>query len=189
MNPQEQEIDLMQNAHDMRLNELGNAPETPAAPAVIASTANYLVDEVPLDQLIGTDEEEEDLNPEQMEAENQLQQINNQVIPEGENQVFPEEAEFFDALTAENNQKIQQQAQNNNIQLGMALIRILTPDPVWTQAQNATATRLWAKFFSLGNTSNLHISILVDWANFFTFLLLSPGTFTWSKQLLASKLP
>jgi len=73
MNPQEQEIDLMQNAHDMRLNELGNAPETPAAPAVIASTANYLVDEVPLDQLIGTDEEEEDLNPEQMVAENQLQ--------------------------------------------------------------------------------------------------------------------
>jgi len=103
MNPQEQEIDLMQNAHDMRLNELGNAPETPAAPAVIASTVNYLVDEVPLDLLIGTDEEEEDLNPEQMVAENQLQQINNQVIPEGENQVFPEEAEFFDALTAENN--------------------------------------------------------------------------------------
>jgi len=83
---------------------------------------------------------------------------------------------------------IQQQAQNNNIQLGMDLIRIQTPDPVWTQAQNAEATRLWAKFFSLGNTSNLHISIPVDWANFFTFLLLSPGTFTWSKQLLASKL-
>lgn len=69
----------------------------------------------------------------------------------------------------------------------MALIRFQARDPAWSQAMNAEATRLWARFFSSGNTSNLHVSISSEWANFFTVLLLSPGNFTWTKQLLSTK--
>lgn len=53
---------------------------------------------------------------------------------------------------------------------------------------NAQATRLWARFFSPGNSSNILINIPADWANFFTILLLSPSNFTWTRQLLLSKL-
>lgn len=53
---------------------------------------------------------------------------------------------------------------------------------------NAEATRLWAKFFSSGNTAHLNISIPVDWANFFTVQLLSPVNFNWIKLLLSSKI-
>lgn len=62
-------------------------------------------------------------------------------------------------------------------------------DPAWSQAMDAEATRLWSRFFSTGNHSNIQISIPIIWANFFTVLLLNPTTFNWVKQLLSSKIP
>lgn len=46
-----------------------------------------------------------------------------------------------------------------NIQVGMVLTRFEEVDPVWEKEKQAEATRLWAKFFSPGNASALHISI------------------------------
>lgn len=57
-----------------------------------------------------------------------------------------------------------------------------------TQAINAEATRLWARFFSSGNSSHLHVSISLDCVNFFTVPLMLPNSFLWTRQLLSSQL-
>lgn len=74
------------------------------------------------------------------------------------------------------------------MQVGFALGR-MEDDTAWSQAVKAEATRLWARFFSPGNASHLHISIPEEWANFFTIQLLKNDTFQNSKQLLSTKLP
>jgi hypothetical protein len=51
----------------------------------------------------------------------------------------------------------------------------------------AEASRPWKKFFSSGNPSIIYINLPLEWRNFFTVLLLSPGNFSWGKHLLSSK--
>lgn len=77
--------------------------------------------------------------------------------------------------------------QNQPQQVGYALLRMEDSDPVWSQAMSAEATRLWARFFSSGNPSYLHISIPIEWVNFFTIQLLTPENFPWIRKLLSSK--
>lgn len=91
-------------------------------------------------------------------------------------------------MVADNFQPSQPQ-ENNNLQVGYALNRREEGDSAWSQAMNAEATRLWARFFSSGNTSHLHISVPADWANFFTMQLLASESFMSTKQLLSSKIP
>lgn len=149
-------------------------------PALQGSPVDYLVDEIPLDQLVAPGDEgfPEEEAPEQMQHDNgpdnkiQAQMGENQEVPEepeaqgGGNQVVPEENEILEAMVADDFQQIQLQSQNSNVQLGYALMRIEERDLAWSQAMNAEATRLWARFFSSGNASNIHINILADWANF-----------------------
>lgn len=78
--------------------------------------------------------------------------------------------------------------QNQTHQVGYAMIDMEDSNPAWSQAMEAEATRLWARFFSSDNPSHLHISIPADWANFFITQLLNQTSFTWTKQLLSSKL-
>jgi len=103
-------------------------------------------------------------------------------------QEFPDENEFFQALIAEGAQHTQSQQQNYNIQIGAALTRFEDRDPAWSQAMNAEATHLWARFFSSGNSYKFNVSISTAWANFFIVLLLSQENIFWTKQLLSSKL-
>lgn len=103
-------------------------------------------------------------------------------------QEFLDENEFFQALIAEGVQHTQSQLQNYNIQIGAALTRFEGRDPAWSQAMNAEATRLWARFFSSGNSYKFNVSISTAWANFFIVLLLSQENIFWTKQLLSSKL-
>ncbi|CAD6266799.1 unnamed protein product [Miscanthus lutarioriparius] len=148
LNPQEQEVELMQLADEIHQEQLQNLPINLAPPV------NWIMEEVPLDQLVGPEDEgfpeQGHPIPEQIGEGNgqQNQQAIEQVAPQWENQIMPNEEEIFDALIAENNLHNQPQIQNNNIQLGMALIRNEEADPAWTQARNAEATRLWAQFFS-----------------------------------------
>lgn len=53
--------------------------------------------------------------------------------------------------------------QNNNVQIGMALIRMEEVDPVWKRAKNSEATRLlWARFF-IGKSSTIQVQIPSSW--------------------------
>lgn len=79
------------------------------------------------------------------------------------------------------------QVQSGNVQIGMALVDSDGPNPAWAQSMEAEASRLWKKFFSTGNPSSIHISLPLEWRNFFIVLLLSPGNFSWGKHLLSSK--
>jgi hypothetical protein len=110
------------------------------------------------------------------------------VNPEGEPQ-FPDENDFFEALLASNNQLGQAQESNSNSQIGLAqLIPLgLEAEPVEAQFMEAEANKLRQKFFSSGNPSSLHITLPMQWKDFFTVLLLSPGNFSWAMNLLSSK--
>lgn len=176
LKPQEQE--LMDLADEMHQNEELNLEEGNIVPALQGSPVNFLVDEVPLDQLIGSHDEQGELPEEPLDQENEqaLQEEGCEAIPVVGQQAFPEENELFQALITEGEQHLQPQPQNNNIQLGFALTRFEARDPAWSQAMNAEATGLQARFFSLHNTSNIYYSIPSEWANFFTVLLLSLGT-------------
>lgn len=160
-------------------------------------------EEIPLDQLMGSDEEgipeEEEIPPEQVgqeqvnEPNNLLQaekHVNQELpelpAPEMPNQALPKANELLQAMVADNFHQMQPEPQHSNIQLGFALLRTEERDPAWSQAMNAEATKLWARFFSVGNSSNIQISIPAAWANFFTVILLNPGNFNWVKQLLSS---
>lgn len=80
---------------------------------------------------------------------------------------MPDKYDVLQAMVADNFNQ-QQPQQNSNMQVGMALIR-MEEDTAWSQALNAQATRLWARFFSSGNPSHIHISVPTDWANFLQF--------------------
>lgn len=146
LNPQEQEP--MDVADDLHHNQNINIPVVPGSPI------NWLVDEVPLDQLVEPGDEgfpvENDLPPEQQAEEIQVEEIqmeqNN--APQAENQLYPNENEFFEAIIVENNQMAQTQGHQNNLQIGRVLLETEDRDPVWTQYKNAEATRLWAIGFS-----------------------------------------
>lgn len=57
----------------------------------------------------------------------------------------------------------------------------------WVNRQKADGIRLWAKHFTpIGSQGNINIPI--EWADFFTLLLLSPSHFDWARSALTSKL-
>lgn len=58
------------------------------------------------------------------------------------NQLIPEENEILLAMVADNFQQSLPQPQENNTQLGLALMEREDNDPAWSQALNAEATRL-----------------------------------------------
>lgn len=61
-------------------------------------------------------------------------------------QLIPEENDIMEAMVADNFQLPQPQ-QNNDLQVGFAMIRMDDAESAWSQAMNAEATRLWARFF------------------------------------------
>lgn len=95
--------------------------------------------------------------------------------------ILPEQDDLLEAMEANN--------VDHNAQVGLVLTRFEEVDPVWKKAKQAEATRLWARFFSSGNVSALHINILTHWANFLTVMLLSPNNFQWAKNLLSAMIP
>lgn len=176
------------------------------------SPVDFLDDEIPLDQLIG--DEGIDGNPEEANDQDpppapqmalQIHEENNQeqmipaiqmenIVPEADERVLPvlpEENELIQPVLHDENELIQPQVANNfnnSLHVDMAMIVNDQADNVWARAKQAEATRLWARFFSSGNPSAVHVSIPAPWANFFTALLLSPNNFLWAKNLLSSKI-
>jgi len=51
------------------------------------------------------------------------------------------------------------------------------------------ANRLWAKYFTSGNSSYIHTAIPGNWANFFIVQLLNPANFNWIRKLLITLAP
>lgn len=92
---------------------------------------------------------------------------------------IPEDYEVLNAMVADNIQ----------IQPSPTKTALMSLEEGEPQTTNVDATRLWARFFSLGNSSHLHVSNPVEWVNFFTVQLLQPESFVWFRQLLSSKLP
>lgn len=86
----------------------------------------------------------------------------------------------------------EQQTEGNNNQhlnVGMVLLKDEGVDPTFARERrkNADVTRAWAKFFYPGNPTLPQVSIPVEWASFFTVMLMALGTFYWAKELLTSK--
>lgn len=110
-----------------------------------ASPIDFLGEEIPLDQLMGPDEDGFQDQPKdvQMHVDEHMEQIEPPPGPLN----GPEHA-----------------------QVGLAITRFQEVDPVWTMVKQAEATRFWATFVSSGNTLALHLNIPSPWANLFTFL-------------------
>lgn len=82
----------------------------------------------------------------------------------------------------------QQVGENVDMQVGFMLNTSDGPDPAymdWENAKRARAHESWAYFFSKGNPGCLPIQIPLKWAQFFTFLLLSPTNYSWAKEFLS----
>lgn len=113
-------------------------------------------EEIPLDQLMGDEDEgipEEEEIPSKQLGQEQVNEPNNELqarknvnqeapAPEMPNQALPEANEVLEAMVADNFQQVQLEPQNNNIQLVYALMRTEERDPAWSQAMNAKTTRL-----------------------------------------------
>lgn len=100
-------------------------------------------------------------NAQNLQIQLQLQQAVREQQNELDNQLMPEDNEILEAMVADNFQLNQTQ------QVGYAMIRMEDSDPAWSQALNAEATRLWARFFYPGKPSHLQVSIPAEWASFF----------------------
>jgi hypothetical protein len=118
---------------------------------------NFLVDDIPLDQLVGADEmnlhdnlDVEDLDIEQQpldELDNQNTQIGMVLVP-----------------------AMEQDPVFRNCEAARAV----------------EATNLWTKYFCNGNPEDFIIKIPANWAYFFTSMLLSPDNFGWASDFLSS---
>jgi hypothetical protein len=100
-----------------------------------------------------------------------------------------------------NGNNIPGRAFNLNLNVNMALIPAQNPGQVdlgWAayldRKEKASLLkpipdvyRLWAKHFSPVGCPELVVNIPVEWAAFFTVMLLSPNSFGWAKSFLASK--
>jgi len=142
-------------------------------PALPHSPVNLQVDEIPLDQLIEPGEEEfpeakhalaepflaGQLMQNQQEADQYIQNQQNEVEPdEPLEQNIPNEGAVQQAMMIDEVQLHPSNQHNNNIQIGMALMRMEELNPVWNRAKDAEATRLWAKYFS-GTNHALQVQI------------------------------
>jgi hypothetical protein len=80
---------------------------------------------------------------------------------------------------------------NHVLNVGRVLIFQNGPDPVFAtreeRLKNDEATRLRARFFSLGRPGSFSVSVPSAWAAFFTHILLSLGEFDWAKGFMQSK--
>uniref|UniRef100_A0A0A8Y0Q6 Uncharacterized protein n=1 Tax=Arundo donax TaxID=35708 RepID=A0A0A8Y0Q6_ARUDO len=59
--------------------------------------------------------------------------------------------------------------------------------PIARPHQNADVHRLWAKYFAPAGTADGLIQVPMNWASFFTAMLLSPAHIDWAKQFLVSR--
>jgi hypothetical protein len=76
-----------------------------------------------------------------------------------------------------------------NIQLGFVETFVPPVDPVLalpSQSPSAAAVRCWANHFSLVDRSLPTVTIPTQWVDFFTLLLLKPGSFEWAQSFLQS---
>lgn len=79
-----------------------------------------------------------------------------------------------------------------NIQLGFVETFVPPVDPMQLSAPSSSkgpsvaAIRCWAKYFSSVDRSLPTVSIATEWVDFFTMLMLKPGTFEWAQQFLTS---
>jgi len=96
-------------------------------------------------------------------------------------QNIPDEGAVQQAMMIDEVQLHPPNQHNNNIQIGMALIRMEELNPVWNRAKDVEATRLWAKYFS-GINQALQVQIPSSWANFFKVQLLSSSNFQFIKN-------
>jgi len=108
-------------------------------------------------------------------------------------QLLPIESDIYGAMVADNFQH------NNNISkhIGPGVQGTQVEDGMaWSQTINREidpadleANRLWAKYFTSGNSSYIHTAIPGNWANFFIVQLLNPANFNWIRNLLISLAP
>lgn len=94
----------------------------------------------------------------------------------------------FDELVP---QPQQAQDQNANISLGFVEIFIPPVDPSQflspsAKGPSAAAVRCWANYFSPLDRSKPTMTMPTEWMDFFTLLLLKPGSFEWAKDFLTS---
>lgn len=164
MEPALEEVELVQLSDDLHQGMINEPPVAPAPPV------NWIVDEIPLDQLVGPGEEG---FPEQIEQDHpQGQEINMDVQDEEQDGEQP-----------------QLQEQNMQMHIGYMFNPTFGPDPAfleWERSKNEKAAELLASFFSKANPNSLHIKIPSQWAQFFTVLLLSPNNFSRAKDFLSS---
>jgi hypothetical protein len=57
----------------------------------------------------------------------------------------------------------------------------------WERNRAAQAFMCWEGLCQKGNLDGFSVNISVGWANFFTMLLMSPDSFAWTRELLASR--
>lgn len=124
---------------------------------------NKLMDEeIPLDQLVGYEHEEPPVD--QIILEEQI---------------------------GEDDQQLQvQQPIHQNLNVGMGLVQAPMVDTIfmaWERNRAAQAFMCWEGLCQKGNLDGFSVNISVGWANFFTMLLMSPDSFAWTRELLASR--
>ena len=62
----------------------------------------------------------------------------------------------------------------------------LTQTPLAPQSPSAAAIRCWTKYFSNVDRTLPPVTISAQWVDFFTLLLLKPGSFEWAQSFLQS---
>ena len=122
------------------------------------------------------------LMQDQQKVDQYIQNQQDEVEPdEPLEQNIPDEGAVQQAMMIDEVQLHPPNQHNNNIQIGMALIRMEEINPVWNRAKDAEATWLWAKYFS-GINHALQVQIPSSWANFFKVQLLSSSNFQFIKK-------
>jgi len=192
LNPLEEELmqivdeEMQLEAPDLNININAGPPVSPI---------NYLDDEIPLDQLMGSEDEGSPEQPEQSEhADEDIQMIDEQQ-PQGpvnqmnENQLSEGSININNGPVQVQDQQIIPESDEQNIVVGMALMPSLQQNiasRVLEGTRATEATKLWDKFFTKGNPDDFITKIPTNWSYFFTSMLLSPETFGWATELLSS---
>ncbi|KAJ1295839.1 hypothetical protein BS78_01G253900 [Paspalum vaginatum] len=80
---------------------------------------------------------------------------------------------------------------SDKLQVGMVRVHLPSADPVFesfsatAHSHSVEATKLWSKFFS--PSSGLSYSILAEWSDFVTLLLMSPSCFGWASAMIKAR--
>ncbi|CAD6230199.1 unnamed protein product [Miscanthus lutarioriparius] len=149
---------------------------------------DLLGEKIGLDQLMGTDDLEE--NQDEEENGNHAgaeEPEENPAVADGLG--LPENLDVDQQQLPEHGKELNEQ----QLQVGMALMPNLQFDPVFMEREvrqrALESSKLWEAFFGQGNPGRLTVTVPTNWFYFFSSLLLSPDNFGWAKDFLTSKAP